>query len=47
MTAAQMKKLETIVGKIEALQRDIGPKASQEDRDALAAAKRRLMERLA
>lgn len=43
MTAAQMQRLETIIAKIETLQRQV---TDREDREALDAAKNRLMGRL-
>jgi hypothetical protein len=43
MTAAQMKKLDTIIGKIEALQNQLGPDATQAQQDALRVAKDRLL----
>ena len=43
MTNAQQKKLETIIGKIEALQSDI-VKPTQKEQDALRVAKTRLLE---
>jgi hypothetical protein len=43
MTTAQIKKLETIIGKIEALQKQVD---CWKDKEALAVAKDRLMDRL-
>jgi hypothetical protein len=43
MTAAQMKKLDTIIGKIEALQHQV---TERKDKEALEVAKKRLLERL-
>ena len=43
MTSAQNKNLDTIIAKIEALQADIA-RPTQSETDALAAAKKRLMQ---
>ena len=42
MTVAQQNKLNTIIGKLEALQNDIGSKSQKED-DAMRAAKSKLL----
>ena len=43
MTNAQQKKLDTIIGKLEALQHDC-VRATQKERDAMREAKSRLLE---
>jgi hypothetical protein len=43
MTAAQQKKLDTIIAKLEALQHDCAGMATQKEKDAMRVAKDRLL----